>query len=240
MTAFFGAVLSGFLGMAGGVLLFGVMLLTGMEPVVAIPVHAAVQIMSNGTRVFALRQHVHWHRARIFVVASLPFPALGLWIAGGLSAEAIKVSIGAMILLMFLGPRRSLAELPERWAFGIAGVLSGTLGVVVGAFGPLLSLFFLRPDWGRHAIISTQAVVQTWGHLQKLIAFAIVGLYDARYRGALFADLWLVVPMALVTILGTYVGRYLLGRLSEKQFRVIYLGVLVLLAVRLLLAPLLD
>ncbi len=229
--AFLGALLSGFLGMGGGVLLLGVMLLAGMETRTAVPVHAAVQLIANASRVFALRRHVRWRPFLIYFLASLPFPWLGLRISAALPDEVLRLMIGAMILFVLLGPKRGLSRLPERRAFAIAGVLGGTFGVVVGAFGPVVALFVLRDGWDRREVIATQALCQTWGHLQKILFFAGAGFAFLEYET-------LILPMAAATIAGTYGGRYLLGRLKDAQFRFLYRLVLALLALRLLLSPL--
>jgi uncharacterized protein len=225
-----GALLSGFLGMGGGLLLLGVMILAGMDTRTAVPVHAAVQLIANGSRVFALRRHVRWKPFLIYFFASLPFPWLGLRIAAALPDQALRLMIGAVILFVLLGPKRSLSQLPEKVSFGIAGVLGGTFGVVVGAFGPVVALFVLRDGWDRREIIATQALCQTWGHLQKILFFAGAGFAFLEYQT-------LILPMAAATILGTYGGRYLLGKLNETQFRLLYRIMLALLAFRLLLSP---
>jgi uncharacterized membrane protein YfcA len=53
------SVVSGVMGMAGGMLLLAVMLLR-LEPAVAIPVHGVVQLVSNASRAFFLRRQVRW------------------------------------------------------------------------------------------------------------------------------------------------------------------------------------
>ena len=231
ILAFVGALLSGFLGMGGGVLLLGGMLMLGLGTAAAVPVHAAVQLIANASRVFALRSHVRWRPFLVYFTASLPFPWLGLRIAAALPEEALRLMIGAVILFVLVGPKRGSSRIPEGPAFALAGVLGGTFGVVVGAFGPVVALFVLREGWDRREVIATQAVCQTWGHLQKILVFAGAGFAFAEYTR-------LILPMAAVTILGTYGGRYILGRLDESWFRRLYRVVLALLAIRLLLSPL--
>ena len=56
-AAFATSILSAIIGMAGGIVLLSVMLLF-MEPLEAIPLHGAVQLVSNGSRTWIQRTHV--------------------------------------------------------------------------------------------------------------------------------------------------------------------------------------
>ena len=58
-TALAGATLSGILGMGGGLLLITVMA-SVLEPIQVVPVHGAVQLVSNGTRALRLLSSVRW------------------------------------------------------------------------------------------------------------------------------------------------------------------------------------
>ena len=58
-TVFVTAVLSGVLGMAGGIALLGV-LLVYLPPLVAIPLHGVIQLVSNGSRVIVQREHARF------------------------------------------------------------------------------------------------------------------------------------------------------------------------------------
>ncbi|MDH3212584.1 MAG: hypothetical protein OEM05_08875, partial [Myxococcales bacterium] len=51
------SVLSAIVGMAGGITLLSVMLLF-LEPLVAIPLHGVIQLVSNATRTAIQRRHV--------------------------------------------------------------------------------------------------------------------------------------------------------------------------------------
>ena len=53
------AALSGGLGMAGGVALLAVLLLY-LPPLVAIPLHGVIQLVSNGSRVIVQRKHARF------------------------------------------------------------------------------------------------------------------------------------------------------------------------------------
>ena len=67
--------LTAVLGFGGGVVLLALLLLF-VDPVVAIPLHAAIQVVSNGTRTVIRRHDVDWAIAARFSLLVLPAGAL--------------------------------------------------------------------------------------------------------------------------------------------------------------------
>jgi len=230
-ASFLGATISGFLGMGGGLFLLMVLFLSGLDPVVAIPVHALVQLTSNGSRAVLFRDRVRWSALRVFAVVAIPFPFLGLALAGWIDGGMTKVLIGLLVLFATWRPRGGSVRWSEARSFAAAGGLAGTLGVVVGATGPLIAPFFLREGWAKEDIIATKAACQVFVHIQKIIAFGIIGFSFSE-------ELVHVAPLAIAVILGTWCGKKVLEHLSEVRFRLTYRVVLSVLAIRLVAEPL--
>jgi len=226
-AAFIGATVSGFLGMGGGIFLLTVLFLCGLDFAVAIPVHALVQISSNSSRAVLFRRKIRWPAWRTFALCALPFPVLGMMIVGALDPDLMKGLIGALVLFATWRPKSWRIGLGEGQAFAAVGALAGTLGVVVGATGPLIAPFFLRKGWRKEEIIATKAACQVFIHLQKIVAFGIAGFAFAQ-------ELVYVLPLVLAVVLGTWCGKKVLTYLSEENFRMAYRLVLTALAVRLL------
>lgn len=248
-TAYLTAAVSGTLGMAGGILLLTVFFLVGMPPAEAVPLHAVVQLASNTTRVVAFLRHVRWRSFAIYALCALPFPVVGLVLCDRLPHEWTKFALGLVVLWATWGRRGGAARLGEDTAIGIAGALSGTFGVVLGATGPLIAPFFLRPDWVRQRLIATKAVAQAFTHAHKLLAFGLLAswmlehawIHDSRIGSfALGGDLRVVLPLVAAVFFGTWTGKWVLGKLSEATFRRLYRTVLTLCAVRLVASPLLG
>jgi len=214
--------------MAGGTFLLAMMAIIGVPGPVLIPLHASVQLVSNCTRVIAHREHICWRPFGVLALMATPFPLLGLELAEHLDFDQTKQLMGLLILYAAWVPKRSLNNLSETTSFGLAGVLGGTLGVVVGAVGPLIAPFFLRADMNKNNIIATKALCQAYLHILKIVAFGALGFT--------FKEQWqLFVPMAFAVIVGTYLGKWLLSRLKENRFRLLYKLILTLLAGRLIL-----
>jgi len=134
------ATLSGVLGMAGGLLLMGVLLLV-LPTAVAFVVHGLLQLVSNGWRTVLHRRHVRWR-----VIA---WYALGSVAAAGLLGALAWVP-SKPVTYLALGLVPGLVWLPRRWlALDItrppqavaAGLLSTGINLVAGVSGPLLDVF---------------------------------------------------------------------------------------------------
>jgi len=107
-----------------------------------------------------------------------------------------------------------------------AGSVVGFFSTSIGATGPIAAPFFLRLGLDRRALIGTQAASQTLQHLAKILVFGAVG----------FAFRDFALPLAALSataIAGTWLGTLLLERVSEADFRALYMAVLTVVALRL-------
>jgi len=215
LAAFATATLSAVAGMAGGMTLLAVMLLF-LEPLVALPLHGAVQLVSNASRAGFQRRHVAWGVVGRFALLLLPAGFAGLAVARALPPSALRAGIGLFVLAATWLPRRppERPRRPGRWRFVGLGGAAGFLGVIVGATGPLLGPFFLDLGLSRFAVVGTLAACQTAGHAAKLAVFGLGGF-------AFGAWLPLLALLAGCTVAGTALGTRLLGRLPERAFGVL-------------------
>jgi uncharacterized membrane protein YfcA len=108
------------------------------------------------------------------------------------------------------------------------GMLTGLLGIFFGATGPLTAPFFIRNDIVKGELIATKATCQALIHVANLILFGSIGMNMLEY--------WeLLACLAAVVILGTYVGKKVLHRLSFKTFMFWFKLVLTAIAVRIII-----
>ncbi|MEO8179339.1 MAG: TSUP family transporter [Deltaproteobacteria bacterium] len=84
--------------MAGGLILLSA-LLVKLDPVVAVPVHGIVQLVSNASRAWFLRQHVNWRAVLRFDWPLMPAGALGLLLLQRMPAAAGRISLGLFVLV---------------------------------------------------------------------------------------------------------------------------------------------
>lgn len=213
------SVLSGIVGMAGGMILMAVLVAVYSVPVAMI-LHGVTQAGANGSRTWFLRQHVRW-------AVLWPYGAGSVLCVGGFALlrfvpdrGLVLILIGAMPWLALLLPRHLVIDIEHpRTAFGCGfGVTAAQL--LAGASGPLLDLFFQRSSLDRRQIVATKAVTQTLGHLQKLGYYSsllILAGEPVFARGE--APLWLFSLVVPVAIIGTLIGTRILERVDETLFR---------------------
>lgn len=226
-SALVSSIISGIIGMGGGVLLLAVMA-SLLEPIVVVPVHGIVQLVSNGTRVFRLLRDVDL-RFFAYYVPGLGVGAwLGIQLYTGQGVAWFKPVVGAFVLAFLLWERVKPKRLVvPMWLLIPGGIGGGLLTVMVGATGPYLAAFLLRDDLERRKIVATKAAVQAVGHFAKIPAFLSVG-FDYT------SHLHVLLPLVACAIVGTFVGTSILTRMPERAFRVAFRVVLALLGVRLL------
>jgi len=227
VAALLTSTLSGMAGMAGGVTLLAVMTAT-LPPAFVVPLHGVVQLASNTSRISLLLPSVRWPVIGYFAPAvAVGATAAALLWRGDL--PFFRAGIGAFILL-FLAWRRwspRLRALPV-WTYGPLGLVTGFLGLFVGAVGPMVAPFFLRDDFRKEETVATMAVAQAWVHFVKLPAFLALGFSYTPHLGLLAA-------LMACTVAGNWLGTKLLSRFSEKGFALFFEAVLAAVALSLLI-----
>jgi uncharacterized membrane protein YfcA len=225
------SMLTAMVGLGGGIILLAAMLLW-FEPLAAIPLHGAIQLVSNGSRTWIQRRHVRWPILARFSIPLVPAGLLGLAVARAVPQEGLTLAIGVFVLLATWAPASLWVGLhPERAdpnrRFLWLGAAVGFLNVIVGATGPLQGPFFRNLGLPRQGVVGTFAASQTVGHAVKIALFGALGFAFAAHA------LLLAMMMAGV-VAGTWLGSKLLDRIDEVTFRRVYRAALTLVALRLI------
>jgi uncharacterized membrane protein YfcA len=211
VAAFVTAVVSGVLGMAGGLLLMGALLLV-LPVTVAFVVHGALQLVSNGWRAFLQRRHLRWVVVGWYAVGAAVAVAVVALVRYTPSTPLTYLLLGLVPTLVWL-PRRLVRLDAARPAHALAaGAVVTGVNLLAGVAGPLLDVFFARTSMGRHAIVATKAATQVLSHAAKIAVYggAVPAGSDVPYTAVLLA-----VPLSM---LGTAVGGRLLDPITDASF----------------------
>jgi len=205
--------LSGIFGMAGGMILMGVLVL--LLPVAqAMVLHGVAQLASNASRAFLWRSHVRWNSVGFYLIgAALPSGAMAL-MAFRADKPTVLLVLGLTPLIAMLLPA-SLKPDAERPGHGIlCGVVCCSLQLLAGVAGPILDVFFTGSKIDRRQLVATKAAIQTFGHLIKIAYFGQFVILGSDG----IPPLALAVAV-LLAVTGTKLSQRVLEAMSEVQFR---------------------
>jgi uncharacterized protein len=237
--ALFTAIFSAVFGVAGGMMLF-VLLTLLLDAKNAVPMHAIVQLVSNFSRVILSLKHIKKAIVWRFVLLT-PFGAyLGALIFEYTNPKMMEIVIGSAILAMlYLIPEKGakatkIATQPTKEQeneqeneengeknlqnynfFILLGFLSSFLGMIVGVVGPFISPFFIRQHLKKEELVATKAACQGIVQLVKVPTFGFVVAFNYEQYSLLIALL------CVVTVLGTWIGKNLIHRISDKNYHLL-------------------
>jgi uncharacterized protein len=206
------AFLSGLFGMAGGLILIGV-LLTILPLPSAMVLHAITQMASNGWRAFLWRAHIRWRPVAIYLIGCAL--ALGAWSLTRYVPDkpVALLMLGVTPFMARLTPR-GLKPNPDSIRQGsVYGFICMGLMLMTGVSGPLMDIFFLGGNFGRREVVATKATCQVASHFVKLVYFG--GIIDQ----AATLDPVLAAVAVAASMLGTTLARHILEAMSDAQFR---------------------
>jgi uncharacterized membrane protein YfcA len=205
--------LSGIFGMAGGIILIGILLV--MMPVAsAMVLHGATQLVSNAWRAWLWRSAIRWRIFHYYAAGALIALAVFSFVRVTPDKPAALIAIGLTGFAGLWLPSQFAPVVTNRWHSLGCGALCTALHLVAGISGPVLDVSFVRTDLNRMETVATKAVVQALGHLIKVIYFGQL-LVDTSES---------VAPMALglalaTAVIGTQASRPILDLITDTQFR---------------------
>lgn len=211
----------------GGASLILIPLLNFMLPSSVIPFSLTIgTFTSSVSRIVVFKRHINWKIFLWFVPFSIPAVLLG-----GYLIKYIEPSYLQLIVAFFLignipqlfGSKNTDLRSENKYSksfLAIIGFLSGFISGITGAIGLLFNRFYLRMGLSKEEIIATRAANEVFLHLVKLIIYIILGLYSK-------AALGLGLAIAIATIVSSVTVKFILPYVSDKLFKKIGYGAMV-------------
>ena len=204
---------SGILGMAGGMILMGVLLAIMPVPA-AMMLHGVTQLASNGWRAMLWRTQVVWRVFRGYAIGALAATAVFVFLQLVVSKPVALVAMGLTPFLALALPEKLHLNVERPGHPAACGAICSALSLTAGVSGPILDVFFVRSKMGRHAVVATKAMTQSFSHLLKIAYF---GGIVATGRGTV--DPWIGAMMVVLAFAATSLAAPVLKRMDDQAFR---------------------
>lgn len=210
-TIVFTSFLSGVFGMAGGMILLGV-LLNYFDVATAMIVFSIIQLFANGWRVVQWRRYVLWP---IFgwYLAGAAISFAGMWMIAFVPDKAmVYLALGLMPFAVEALPTAMRPNIEWRGVPLVTGVATTIVQILAGVGGLFLDIFFQKSALDRKTTNATKAVAQSFSHVVRVFYFgSLSGVGDL--------PLWATGPAILLAIGGTSLAPFVLERMTDHGFR---------------------
>ena len=224
-ASFFTSVVSGSIGMAGGIMLLSIMA-AYFPPTELIPLHGIVQLSSNSSRAIYYFRFIDRRITLAFAVGSILGALVGANVVVSLPERELAITIALFILLVTWLPKLPAApKIPYKFFW--IGMVASFFSLFVGAVGLMVGPFFLRESITKQSVIASQAACQIILHLGKVLVFASLGFTIGKHAV-------LLGIMCGAALMGNLVGKVLMERISESAFRWLFRATCTVLALRML------
>lgn len=195
-------------------------------PVSAIvPIHSTLLIGSTSSRAAFFWRNIDWQIAAPFLAGSIVAVAIGARIYVELPETIIATAISVVMLIAIWLPEVSWRpRVKHPWA--IVGFIHSLFSTLF-AYGALFHAVILHTGLNKRQIVGTMAACLTGMSIFKITGYISNGFDYTPY-------LQIIVFSVAAALVGTWVGKLVIDRISEALFRTVFRVLVTVTALRLM------
>lgn len=179
---------------------------------------AIFHVSSNVIKIGLFRHGVDRRLIIAFGVPAVAFVILGAWLSKFVDTRILEVSLSVFLIavsLLFLFLRQVSLK-PTSTNSVAGGALSGMVAGLLGTGGAIRGITLAAYDLPKETFIATSALIDLGIDLSRTVVYSLNGYVHTE-------DLYLIPFLFGVSLAGTYIGKRILTRFSDRQFRLIVL-----------------
>jgi uncharacterized membrane protein YfcA len=203
--------ISSVFGMAGGMVLLGVLLIY-FDVATAMVLFSIIQLGTNGQRALHWRRFVLWPIFWWYALgAILAFAAMQA-IAFVPDKAMVYLGLGLMPFMVEALPASIRPNIEWRGVPFMTGVCTTIIQFLAGVGGLFLDIFFQKSRLDRKTTNATKAVTQSFSHLLR-------GLYFGSLAGVGELSFAMWGPAVVLAVIGAMLAPYVVERMTDDSFR---------------------
>ena len=211
VTVVFSSFVSSVFGMAGGMVLLGVLLIY-FDVTTGMVLFSIIQLATNGWRALHWRKYVIWPVFYGYVAGGIVAFIIMRFIAFVPDKMTVYLALGLMPFLVEVVPAAMRPNIEWRGIPFVTGVLTTIVQFLAGVGGLFLDIFFQKSSLDRKTTNATKAVTQTFSHILRALYFGSFGAVSD-----LNVAIWL--PAMVLAVIGAALAPYVVERMTDHGFR---------------------
>jgi uncharacterized protein len=183
---------------------------------------AVFHVFSNLSKIALFRKGIDKNIALKLGIPAVLFVMLGAWLTTFIAGKQVQLLMNmvlfALALYLVANFNKTLRQTNTNLYGG--GVASGFLAGFVGTGGAIRGLVLAAFNLPKDVFIATSALIDLGVDFSRAVIYVSNGYFSRNYL--------VLIPFLIgVSIVGSYIGKLILKRTSEKAFRYIVLFVIV-------------
>jgi uncharacterized protein len=215
LTILITSFLSGVFGMAGGLILLGLLLVYFDVPT-AMVMLSVVQFAANGWRAILWRRFVRWRIFWFYVVGAVVAFLLMRLIAFIPDKAFVYFVLGITPFVAEVIPKEMRPNIEWRGVPFVTGLLTTVIQLLSGVGGLFLDMFFQKSMLDRKTTVGTKAITQTFSHVLRGAFFTSFGGLGGASDAV---PPWAYAVAVVLAIVGTSLAPLVLERMTDHGFR---------------------
>jgi len=175
---------------------------------------AIFHVSSNITKIAFFRKGFNKKVVLSLGIPAVLFVIIGAFISKYISSEILEIALAVFLIgtsLTFLIFKKLEVKPTVANSIG-GGVLSGLVAGVLGTGGAIRGITLAAFNMKTEVFIATSAIIDLGIDASRSVVYTLNGYVHLH-------DLYLIPILLVVSILGTYIGKKILERISQEQFK---------------------
>jgi len=182
---------------------------------------AVFHVFSNLSKLVLFRKTIDWKLSLLFGIPSVLFVILGAWLTNVVSFRYDQLLLASFLVLfstlLLIKPdfKLNADKLSSITGGSIAGFLAGFIGTGGAVRGLSLAAYNLE----KSVFVGTSAAIDMGVDLSRTVVYVSNDFLKP-------SDYYLLPVLFIVSAIGSYVGKILLGKINQENFRKTVLGLI--------------
>jgi uncharacterized membrane protein YfcA len=186
---------------------------------------AVFHVFSNLSKIVLFRKGINKEIALKLGIPAVVFVMIGAWLTTLIPTEKLSLFMNMAIVLLsiYLMINFNKPIQQNNTNLYIGGTVSGFLAGLVGTGGAIRGITLAAFQLPKEIFIATSALIDLGVDSSRATIYVSSGYFKKEY-------LFLIPFLIGISILGSYIGKLILVKTSERFFRFIVLGVIIITA----------
>ncbi|MBS9524882.1 sulfite exporter TauE/SafE family protein [Litoribacter ruber] len=179
--------------------------------------------MSSTSKVFFFWRDIDWKLFMWLFPSTIIGSIIGARMFAELSSDYLQILIGLLLVstvMQFKKKDKPSKFRIKAWHFAPMGLGVSFLSGLIGGVGPLMNSAYLSYGISKESLLGTRSANAILLHLTKIISYAYLGYVNGEV-------LKYGIMIGVVSMSAIYVGKLILGKMSDELFRKIVVASMV-------------